>query len=172
MEKDDTVLSLQFSWCQMGTAMSLSLEHVYILIEQFKHPEGLGKYECIPGFAIYGLHYDVHLMKIDAFHYVQLGTVDRGLKAAPDEEVTELYGGMQHVPLYQVSDFYGKSPSLQHFMDIFSFPEMTLLSPVIDSFITHGIEFDQLHLYKDAIGDVHVKGVMYKWTEMVYSAWG
>ncbi|XP_061314354.1 5'-nucleotidase domain-containing protein 2 isoform X2 [Pezoporus flaviventris] len=92
-----------------------------ILIEQFKYPEGLAKYDYIPGFAIRGLHYDVQ-----------------------------------------------KGPSLKQFMDIFSLPEMTLLSSVIDYFITHGIEFDQVHLYKDisdAIRDVHVKGVMYKWIE-------
>ncbi|NXU63418.1 NT5D2 protein, partial [Horornis vulcanius] len=142
-----------------------------ILIEQFKYPERLGKYEYIPGFAIRGLHYDVQkslLMKIDAFHYVQLGTAYRGLKPVPDEEVIELYGGTQHIPLYQMSDFYGKGPSLKQFMDIFSLPEMTLLSSVIDYFINHGIEFDQVHLYKDisdAIRDVHVKGVMYKWIE-------
>ncbi|XP_054694345.1 5'-nucleotidase domain-containing protein 2 isoform X1 [Grus americana] len=142
-----------------------------ILIEQFKYPEGLAKYDYIPGFAIRGLHYDVQkslLMKIDAFHYVQLGTAYRGLKPVPDEEVIELYGGTQHIPLYQMSDFYGKGPSLKQFMDIFSLPEMTLLSSVIDYFISHGIEFDQVHLYKDisdAIRDVHVKGVMYKWIE-------
>ncbi|XP_025927294.1 5'-nucleotidase domain-containing protein 2 isoform X1 [Apteryx rowi] len=156
-----------------------------ILIEQFKYPEGLGKYDYIPGFAIRGLHYDVQkslLMKIDAFHYVQLGTAYRGLKPVPDEELIELYGGTQHIPLYQMSDFYGKEcadsywhrkhlqhgPSLKQFMDIFSLPEMALLSSVIDYFITHGIEFDQVHLYKDisdAIKDVHVKGVMYKWIE-------
>ena len=86
----------------------------------------------------------------------------------PDEEVTELYGGTQHIPLYQMSDFYGKGPSPKQLTDIFSLPEMTLLSPVIDYFITHGIEFDQVHLYKDisdAIRDVYVKGVMYKWIE-------
>ncbi|XP_053153490.1 5'-nucleotidase domain-containing protein 2 isoform X2 [Hemicordylus capensis] len=99
-----------------------------ILIEQYKYPEGLRKYEYIPGFAIRGLHYDVHkslLMKIDAFHYVQLGTAYQGLKPVPDEEVIEMYGGTQHIPLYQMSDFYGK----------------------------------------DAIKDVHVKGMMYKWIE-------
>lgn len=42
-----------------------------------------------------------------------------------------------------------QGPSLKQFMDIFSLPEMTLLSSVIDYFITHGIEFDQVHLYKD-----------------------
>lgn len=26
----------------------------------------------------------------------------------PDEEVIDLYGGTQHIPLYQMSDFYGK----------------------------------------------------------------
>ncbi|XP_073208547.1 5'-nucleotidase domain-containing protein 2 isoform X2 [Lepidochelys kempii] len=142
-----------------------------ILIEQYKYPEGLKKYDYLPGFAIRGLHYDVQkslLMKIDAFHYVQLGTAYRGLKPVPDEEVIELYGGTQHIPLYQMSDFYGKGPSIKQFMDIFSLPEMTLLSSVIDYFINHGIEFDQVHLYKDisdAIKDVHVKGMMYKWIE-------
>lgn len=34
--------------------------------------------------------------------------VSRGLKPVPDEEVIELYGGTQHIPLYQMSDFYGK----------------------------------------------------------------
>ncbi|XP_059572072.1 5'-nucleotidase domain-containing protein 2 isoform X2 [Alligator mississippiensis] len=142
-----------------------------ILIEQYKYPEGLGKYDYIPGFAIRGLHYDVKkslLMKIDAFHYVQLGTAYRGLRPVPDEEVIELYGGTQHIPLYQMSDFYGKGPSLKQFMDIFSLPEMTLLSSVIDYFLAHGIEFDQIHLYKDisdAIKDVHVKGMMYQWIE-------
>lgn len=45
--------------------------------------------------------------------------------------------------------FASQGPSLKQFMDIFSLPEMTLLSSVIDYFITHGIEFDQVHLYKD-----------------------
>lgn len=45
--------------------------------------------------------------------------------------------------------FVFQGPSLKQFMDIFSLPEMTLLSSVIDYFITHGIEFDQVHLYKD-----------------------
>ncbi|XP_038627648.1 5'-nucleotidase domain-containing protein 2 [Tachyglossus aculeatus] len=142
-----------------------------ILIEQYKYPEGIKKYDYIPGFAVRGLHYDVQkslLMKIDAFHYVQLGTVYRGLQPVPDEEVIELYGGTQHIPLYQLSDFYGKGPAIKQFMDIFSLPEMTLLSSVVDHFITHNIEFDQVHLFKDitdAIKDVHVKGMMYQWIE-------
>ncbi|XP_061473968.1 5'-nucleotidase domain-containing protein 2 isoform X2 [Rhineura floridana] len=108
------------------------------------------------------------LMKIDAFHYVQLGTAYRGLKPVPDEELIEMYGGTQHIPLYQMSDFYGKGPSIKQFMDIFSLPEMALLSSVTDYFMTHNIEYDQVHLYKDisdAIKDVHVKGMMYKWIE-------
>lgn len=34
-------------------------------------------------------------------------------------------------------------------MDIFSLPEMALLSCVVDYFLGHGLEFDQAHLYKD-----------------------
>ncbi|XP_048657116.1 5'-nucleotidase domain-containing protein 2 isoform X1 [Marmota marmota marmota] len=142
-----------------------------ILIEHYKYPEGIRKYDYNPSFAIRGLHYDIQkslLMKIDAFHYVQLGTAYRGLQPVPDEEVIDLYGGTQHIPLYQMSGFYGKGPSIKQFMDIFSLPEMALLSCVVDHFLSHGLEFDQTHLYKDvtdAIRDVHVKGLMYQWIE-------
>lgn len=61
-----------------------------------------------------------------------------------------------------------QGPSIKQFMDIFSLPEMALLSCVVDHFLGHGLEFDQAHLYKDvtdAIRDVHVKGLMYQWIE-------
>lgn len=35
----------------------------------------------------------------------------RGLQPVPDEEVIDLYGGTQHIPLYQMSGFYGKVPT-------------------------------------------------------------
>uniref|UniRef100_A0A8C8ICG7 5'-nucleotidase domain containing 2 n=1 Tax=Oncorhynchus tshawytscha TaxID=74940 RepID=A0A8C8ICG7_ONCTS len=138
------------------------------LIEHFKYPEGIRKYDYIPNFAARGLHYDIQkglLMKIDAFHYIQLGTVYRGLNPVPDEEVLRLYGGTHHVPLQQVSGFYGKvshcGPKVKQFMDIFSIPEMTLLAVANDFFISNDIEYDPEHLYKDvseAIGMVHIKG--------------
>ncbi|MGH0130076.1 UNVERIFIED_CONTAM: hypothetical protein FKN15_040914 [Acipenser sinensis] len=139
------------------------------LIESFKYPEDLRKYDYVPNFAARGLHYDIQkglLMKIDAFHYIQLGTVYRGLKPVPDDEVIELYGGTHHIPLHQVSGFYGKGPKMKQFMDIFSIPEMTLLASANDFFISNNIDYDPVHLYKDvsdAIGNVHIKGYMYKW---------
>ncbi|XP_056596474.1 5'-nucleotidase domain-containing protein 3 [Triplophysa dalaica] len=144
-----------------------------ILIEEHRYPEGLRKYEYIPNFVIRGLHYDVQkalLMKIDAFHYIQLGTVYRGLNPVPDKEVSAMYEG-SHVPLEIMSDFYGKSShgqTMKQFMDIFSLPEMTLLSCVNDYFMKHNIDYEPVHLYKDvkeAIGDVHVRGIMYRAVE-------
>ncbi|MCJ8734975.1 hypothetical protein PDJAM_G00241490 [Pangasius djambal] len=113
------------------------------LIEHYKYPQGISKYRYIPNFATRGLHYDIQkglLMKIDAFHYIQLGTV---------------YSG-----------FYGKGPKMKQFMDVFSIPEMTLLAAVNDYFISNDIEYDPEHLYKDvsdAVGMVHIKGYMYRW---------
>eukprot|EP00069_Balaena_mysticetus_P005747 bmy_04801T0 len=132
------------------------------------------------------------LMKIDAFHYIQLGTVYRnidqattmldanglacedvfkelgiGLSVVPDEEVIEMYEG-SHVPLEQMSDFYGKSShgnTMKQFMDIFSLPEMTLLSCVNEYFLKNNIDYEPVHLYKDvkdSIRDVHTKGIMYR----------
>ncbi|XP_042307672.1 5'-nucleotidase domain-containing protein 2-like isoform X2 [Sceloporus undulatus] len=140
-----------------------------ILVEQYKYPKGILKYEYWPNFAIRGLHYDIAkglLMKIDAFHYIQLGTVYRGLKPVPDDEVLEMYDGTHHIPLHQASGFYGKGPAIKQFMDIFSLPEMTLLAVANDFFISNDIDYDPIHLYKDvtdAIRDVHIKGFMYKW---------
>lgn len=139
------------------------------LVQHYKYPEGISKYDYIPNFATRGLHYDIQkglLMKIDAFHYIQLGTVYRGLKPVPDDEVMKLYGGSNHVPLHQVSGFYGKGPKMKQFMDVFSIPEMTLLAAANDYFVSNDIEYDPVHLYKDvsdAIGMVHIKGYMYKW---------
>ncbi|KAI1882161.1 hypothetical protein AGOR_G00247820 [Albula goreensis] len=144
-----------------------------ILIQQHRYPEGLREYEYIPDFVIRGLHYDVQkalLMKIDAFHYIQLGTVYRGLHPVSDKEVIALYEG-SHVPLEIMSDFYGKSShghTMKQFMDIFSLPEMTLLCCVNDYFLKHNIDYEPVHLYKDvkeAIRDVHVKGILYRAVE-------
>ncbi|XP_015423066.1 PREDICTED: 5'-nucleotidase domain-containing protein 3 [Myotis davidii] len=126
-----------------------------LLINEHRYPAEIRKYEYDPNFAIRGLHYDVQravLMKIDAFHYIQLGTVYRGLSVVPDEEVIEMYEG-SHVPLEQMSDFYGKSShgnTMKQFMDIFSLPEMSLLS---------------WSGRQDAIRDVHIKGIMYRAVE-------
>ncbi|KAG5837868.1 hypothetical protein ANANG_G00217590 [Anguilla anguilla] len=139
------------------------------LVEHYKYPQGIMKYDYVPNFAARGLHYDIQkglLMKIDAFHYIQLGTVYRGFSPVPDEEVLQLYGGTNHVPLHQVSGFYGKGPKIKQFMDVFSLPEMTLLAAANDYFISNDIEYDPEHLYKDvseAVGMVHIKGFMYKW---------
>ncbi|TRY83440.1 hypothetical protein DNTS_016196 [Danionella cerebrum] len=125
-----------------------------ILIEEHRYPEGLREYDYIPNFVIRGLHYDVQkalLMKIDAFHYIQLGTVYRGLNPVPEKEVIAMYEG-SHVPLEIMSDFYGKSShghTMKQFMDIFSLPEMTLLLCVNDYFMKHNIDYEPVHLYKD-----------------------
>uniref|UniRef100_A0A2K5HW34 5'-nucleotidase domain containing 3 n=1 Tax=Colobus angolensis palliatus TaxID=336983 RepID=A0A2K5HW34_COLAP len=141
-----------------------------LLINEHRYPAEIRKYEYDPNFAIRGLHYDVQravLMKIDAFHYIQLGTVYRGLSVVPDDEVIEMYEG-SHVPLEQMSDFYGKSShgnTMKQFMDIFSLPEMTLLSCVNEYFLKNNIDYEPVHLYKDvkdAIRDVHIKGIMYR----------
>lgn len=39
--------------------------------------------------------------------------------------------------------------TMKQFMDIFSLPEMTLLSCVNDFFMKHNIDYEPVHLYKD-----------------------
>ena len=47
-----------------------------------------------PDFTIRGLHYDIEkglFVKLDSFLQIQLGTVYKGLRRVPDEEVIQLY---------------------------------------------------------------------------------
>lgn len=54
-----------------------------------------------------------------------------------------------------------QGPSIKQFMDIFSLPEMALLSCVVDYFLGHSLEFDQAHLYKDVT--VRTLGLPFQW---------
>ena len=59
--------------------------------------------QCCPGPAPYPrLTPERHFGLVVSVH------PPRGLQPVPDEEVIELYGGTQHIPLYQMSGFYGK----------------------------------------------------------------
>ncbi|MBN3295285.1 NT5D3 protein, partial [Amia calva] len=147
---DEVLQTNVFRISAKPTAVALEIEESLIDL----YPEGLREYDYISDFVIRGLHYDVQkalLMKIDAFHYIQLGTVYRGLHPVSEKEVIAMYEG-SHVPLEQMSDFYGKSShghTMKQFMDIFSLPEMTLLSCVNDYFMKHNIDYEPVHLYKD-----------------------
>uniref|UniRef100_A0A8C9TTL3 5'-nucleotidase domain containing 2 n=1 Tax=Scleropages formosus TaxID=113540 RepID=A0A8C9TTL3_SCLFO len=138
------------------------------LIQHYKYPQGISRYDYIPNFAARGLHYDIQKVSSPGVIVVFMSRVLLGLRPVPDEEVLQLYGGTHHVPLHQVSGFYGKASHLtpHQFMDVFSLPEMTLLAVANDFFISNDIEYDPVHLYKDvsdAVGMVHIKGYMYKW---------
>lgn len=91
----------------MGKILCESLELLGSLPVSFEQEEFLS-FRKEPLFAVscfsllfVALH---RLVIIDKLHCF----VSRGLKPVPDEEVIELYGGTQHIPLYQMSDFYGK----------------------------------------------------------------
>uniref|UniRef100_A0A9R1SBF7 5'-nucleotidase domain containing 3 n=2 Tax=Cyprinus carpio TaxID=7962 RepID=A0A9R1SBF7_CYPCA len=118
-----------------------------ILINEHRYPEGLREYDYIPNFVIRGLHYDVQkalLMKIDS--------------------ATNIYYDFYTLLLKG----YSHGHTMKQFMDIFSLPEMTLLLCVNDYFMKHNIDYEPVHLYKDvkeAIGDVHVRGIMYRAVE-------
>ncbi|XP_070538343.1 5'-nucleotidase domain-containing protein 3-like [Ptychodera flava] len=138
-----------------------------VLIKLKKYPEDIADLPYQPDFAVRGLHFDVSkglLMKIDSFHYIQLGTVYRGLHPVPDDEVKALYDGT-HIPLAQMNSFHGTSGNLRQMMDMFSIPEMTLLANIIEYFTEKNIPYDPEYLYidvHDAVKIVHYSGQMHR----------
>ncbi|CAH1245363.1 NT5DC3 [Branchiostoma lanceolatum] len=137
------------------------------LLMRNKYPDSIMALEYIPGFAVRGLHYDIEkalLMKIDAFHHIQLGTVYRGHQQVSDEEVFSLYDGT-HVPMDYMSSFHGRGKQMVQLMDMFSLSEMALLCDITEFFLKNGIEYDPEYLFydvKNAVISVHLSGDMHK----------
>ncbi|GIY00991.1 5'-nucleotidase domain-containing protein 3, partial [Caerostris extrusa] len=92
------------------------------LVNKFKYPEDIRKLTYQPGFAIRGLHYDMQkgiLMKIDSFHQIQFESVYRGLTQLKKEE----------------------GARLKQLNDLFSVPEICLLSNVTEFFEKNNIAY-------------------------------
>lgn len=123
------------------------------LIERMHYPKTLRGLEFDPAFAIRGLHYDVctgWLMKVDAYHNIQLNTVYYGRKPIKDvNQVVEKHFGTHISPQYM-------QENLIQLNDLFSVPEICLIADVVEYFSENHITFHPRHLYDDvrAIGEL------------------
>lgn len=100
-----------------------------ILIEPYKYPHSIHKYDYNPSFAIHGLHYDIQktlLMNIDAFHHVQLEMTYRDLQPVPDEVNRTVWGLPAH-PTVPDEQFCGKGPSIKQ-LTVISLLETALIT--------------------------------------------
>lgn len=141
------------------------------LINTYGYPQGIEddmKYD--PDFAIRGLHFDTCnglLLKVDAYHNIMLGSVFRGLQPVPNEEVFRIYEGT-HLAITKInpSNFLnGSRRTMHHMIDLFSYPEMVLLSNVIEFFQHKEIPYDPEYLFRDcqqAVQNVHKSGKLYQ----------
>ncbi|XP_039269537.2 5'-nucleotidase domain-containing protein 3-like [Styela clava] len=139
-----------------------------ILHKQFHFPKELLNYKYVPGFCIRGLHYDIQrslLMKIDACHVIQLGSVYRGLKQLSEDEVLSLFKGSRHIPKRIMDESLFGGNSLRQLLDIFSMPEMMLLTNVVEYFVQNNITYDPQILFESvqaAVKQVHVGGHLFQ----------
>ncbi|XP_071949399.1 5'-nucleotidase domain-containing protein 3-like [Antedon mediterranea] len=137
-----------------------------ILMEKKLFPPGIKDVPYDPTFAIRGLHYDIHkglLLKIDAFHRIQFGSVFKGHRQLSNEEVIEEYDSV-HIPVTYMSSFHGKGQNMRQLMDIFSIPEMALLANVIEYLENHNIDYCPANLFDDihnSVKQVHFAGEMH-----------
>ncbi|KAK3732901.1 hypothetical protein QZH41_012678, partial [Actinostola sp. cb2023] len=134
------------------------------------YPKGIEGMNYNPEFAVRGLHYDTAhglLLKIDAFHNIMLGSVYRGLQQVPDNEVFQKFGGL-HLSISKVNpDIHLNElgQTMHHMIDMFSYPEMCLLSNVAEFLQQKEIPFDPENLFQDcvnAVESVHISGQMYE----------
>ncbi|XP_059171170.1 5'-nucleotidase domain-containing protein 3-like isoform X1 [Physella acuta] len=144
------------------------------LVDKLKYPEAILDLEYDADFAVRGLHYDVKkglFMKIDQFHNIQLGTVYRGMKPVPDEEVKTLFEGT-HISVENMNTFYGAGP-MHQMVDLFALPEITLVSLVTEYisnclsqyFIANNITYDPEYVFFDirnTVQGIHNSGQLHQ----------
>ncbi|KAI0232314.1 hypothetical protein L0F63_005418 [Massospora cicadina] len=93
-----------------------------------------------------GLHYDVltgWLMKVDAYHNIQINTVHYGREALRNfGQILDLHNGTHLSPSYM-------RDNLIQLNDLFSVPEICLIADIIQYFYEHNVPFHPRHLYDD-----------------------
>ncbi|KAH9370900.1 hypothetical protein HPB48_019735 [Haemaphysalis longicornis] len=124
------------------------------LINKFRYPKDIANLEYRPGFAIRGLQYDIKkgvLMKMDLFHQIQFCSVYRGLTPLAREEVINIYGGT-YIPQYMIRGNAEQGARMKQLNDLFSVPEICLLSNVTEYFERHNIAYNPEILFFDIQG--------------------
>ncbi|CAO3668137.1 unnamed protein product [Rhizopus stolonifer] len=117
-----------------------------ILVDFFKYPKQIKDFKFDPTFAIRGLHYDFNngwLMKIDNLANIQLNTVHVGrepIKSA--NEIIDYHNGRHISPEYLNTNMFQLN-------DLFSIPQTTLLSDLVQYFRDHNMGFHPRYLSDD-----------------------
>ncbi|KAA0201849.1 hypothetical protein HAZT_HAZT000276 [Hyalella azteca] len=130
------------------------------LVNKYKYPEEIKEFSYDPKFAVRGLHYDIEqglLMKLDQFQQIQMSSIYRGLTPLSQAEVAETYGS-RALPLSYVEGHLRGKQTMAHLADLFSLPEMCLLSQVTQYFMDHKLPYHSVSLFndvKESIGSIH-----------------
>lgn len=121
-----------------------------LLVDTYKYPNHVRNLDYLPHFPLRGIHLDIKkgwLMKVDSYHYIQLGTVHYGMNAVDIADVIKYYGGRR-----LNEDEIGHTQTNNHFhqyVDLFCLPEMALLACVIQFFLDKGLAFTPEYIFQD-----------------------
>ncbi|TPP67550.1 HAD superfamily hydrolase subfamily IG 5' nucleotidase [Fasciola gigantica] len=136
------------------------------MVKQLKYPDDLFSFNYDSDFAIRGLHFDAkrgYLMKVDAYHNIQIDTVHLGLTPVSREDVFKAYNGT-YIPSSTLKHRPSSSTSwMFQLMDFFMLPEFYLLSCVIEFFERQRINYQPIHVFHDvtsSVARVHKSGLL------------
>ncbi|KAH8853375.1 5'-nucleotidase domain-containing protein 3 [Schistosoma japonicum] len=136
-----------------------------VKLGKIQYPEEILNYEYTE-FAKRGLHFDVKrglLMKVDAFHHIQLDTVYRGFTLLSLDEILKVYRGSHLANDILKQKFTPNDTVMLQLMDFFQLPEINLLCSIIAFFDRRGIDYKPFYVYQDvstAVARVHKSGLL------------
>ncbi|XP_050686614.1 5'-nucleotidase domain-containing protein 3-like isoform X3 [Eriocheir sinensis] len=131
-----------------------------VLVSKYRYPEDIKNLQYNRDLAVRGLHYDIEkglLMKMDQFQQLQIGSIYRGMTCLSQEEVLSIYKS-RSLPLHYVEGHLRGDTKMAHLADLFSLPEMCLLSQVAQYFMDNNLAYHSVPLFNDvkaAISSIH-----------------
>ncbi|KRX38990.1 5'-nucleotidase domain-containing protein 3 [Trichinella murrelli] len=102
--------------------------------------------------------------KMDAFCNIQKGTAHRGKKILSEDDVNNIYNG-HHIPQHYLKCNSLENKRMGQLLDLFSLPEIGLLSNVVEYFENNSIPYNSLSILHDvrsATGQIHSTGEMHQ----------
>ncbi|KRZ74879.1 5'-nucleotidase domain-containing protein 3 [Trichinella papuae] len=151
-----------YTYFNCSSVKNNAIDTIFILW----YPRELENMAYDPDFFVRGLHFDFStniLLKMDAFCNIQKGTAHRGKKILSEDDINSIYNG-HHIPQHYLKFSSLESKRMGQLLDLFSLPEIGLLSNVIEYFENNSIPYNSLSILHDvrtATGQIHSTGEMH-----------
>jgi len=136
------------------------------LVKKMHYPKLILQCKFNPKFAVRGIHYDFNaclFFKLSSTFQIDRTSIHRGNKILSQDEVQEYFKNYHHGGSHVTQKYL--DDNTYHLVDLFSIPELCVISDIIQIFIDNNIKFNSKVIYQDirtVTSGLHQSGELHK----------